>query len=82
MMDYDFAALFGGVLGFLLMAFVAVWAVLWTLVPFMMYFILHRLRRIHEDLYAKQVECNRLLEQALRAPGARVESEATRNPFP
>lgn len=81
MSSEQITALFGGTMGVLLLIVLVVWSILWFLVPFMIYFILHRLRRIHEDLYGKQVEQNRLLEAALRRPGERVESEATRNPF-
>jgi beta-lactamase regulating signal transducer with metallopeptidase domain len=80
--------LFGGALGVVLFVVGVVWLVLWLAVPFMIYFILHRLRRIHEDLYAKQVEANRLLAESLkgppRVPQAQAwsqECEETRNPF-
>ncbi len=78
-----FAAL-SGWLGILLAIFGVVWLVLWILVPFMIYFILHRLRRIHEDLYAKQVEANRLLAEAVRGQAEAKESAsdaATRELF-
>lgn len=74
--------LLNGGLGLALLILMIIWTVLWFFVPFMIYGIWHRTKRIHEDIYGQLAETIRLirLQSAPNSP-ARQESEATRNPF-
>lgn len=78
--------IFAGTLGIVIAILLVLWMAFWFVVPFMIYGILHRLRRMHEDHYAQQDRMVRLLEQITRGkdgPPARQASDlgSPENPF-
>ena len=74
MTQEELGTLLGSGLGIALMLFALLWTVLWIAVPFLVYFIWHRLKRHHEDTYAQLAETNRLLKRLAGERGI-VESE-------